>query len=248
MEARLVENDLRCRVRLPGFEGPLDLLLYLIRKEEIDIYDIPISRITKQYMTYLDMMVSLNLEVAGEYLYIASVLLNIKSRMLLPRSEQDHGELDDPRKQLTQLLVEYQRFRETGEFLREKFHRERLNFPLSGKILPASQTNVVAIPIDFMELIHTAWQILKMHNRTIQIPQKEKFNIAERMNFIEEKLSQRTRVCFIELFEKKHITSLLLIATFLALLELIHMRKVSVRQHSPFGNIWIYKSRIKEQA
>ncbi|HYO78266.1 MAG TPA: segregation/condensation protein A, partial [Thermoanaerobaculia bacterium] len=107
------------KVTLPSFHGPLDLLLHLLKKHEIDIYDIPIMLITEQYNAYLDAMTELDLDVAADYIYMASVLINIKSRMLLPRDESAADELDDPRKELVDRLVEYQRFKAVAESFAE---------------------------------------------------------------------------------------------------------------------------------
>ncbi|HHI02939.1 MAG TPA: segregation/condensation protein A, partial [candidate division Zixibacteria bacterium] len=118
-------------VNLDIFQGPLDLLHYLISKDEIDIYDIPIARVTEQYMHYIEMMKVLNLELAGEYILMAATLIKIKSRMLLPRDEENEEE-PDPREELVAALLEYRKFREAGEILREKRALENRFFVPSG--------------------------------------------------------------------------------------------------------------------
>ncbi len=235
--------NMRCKITLPNFEGPLDLLLYLIRKDELDIYDIPISYVTKQYISYLDFMSELNLEIAGEYLYIASVLVNIKARMLLPKPSTEDKQFEDPREELTELLVEYQQFRNAGEFLRIKFDREKIRYKLLNPIVPGYESNIVSVPIDFVELMRTAWDVLKKHSRTIKIPQREEIDIAERMDFIGRRLASKERLTFIELFEKSSVSGVMFIGTFFALLELIRQRRIYVRQRNPFGNIWIYQTK-----
>ncbi len=236
--------DMRCRVKLENFEGPLDLLLYLIRKDEIDIYDIPIAYVTKQYIAYLDLMRELDLEVAGEYLYIASVLLNIKSRMLLPRPADAACEaVEDPREELTALLLEYQQFRNLGEYLRLRYDKEKLRYPLSRAGLPPSSCSVVSMPFDFFELMRVGWELLKRAGRTVEPPPREEVDIAERMEFIQRRLEALGRMNFLELFEREKVSSLLFVGTFFALLELVRQRQVLVRQRKPFGNIWVYRRR-----
>lgn len=236
-------TDIRCKIVLPSFEGPLDLLLYLIRKEEIDIYDIPVAYVTKQYMSYLNLMNELDLEIAGEYLYIASVLVNIKARMLLPKPCADSGRVEDPREELTELLVEYQQFRNAGEYLRLRYNNEMLHFPTSCVAPTGGGATIISVPIDFVELMKSAWKLLKNYNRTIQIPPREEINIAERMDFIRRKLEVKQRITFLELFEKSRVSGVMFIGTFFALLELIRLKRVSVRQRNPFGNIWIYRAK-----
>ncbi len=115
------------RVDLAVFHGPLDLLLYLIRKEEVDIYDIPIAKITRQYLKYIELMTTLNLEMAGEFILMAATLIRIKTRMLLPRGESDADE-PDPREELIWALIEYKKYKEAGEILREKALLEERNY------------------------------------------------------------------------------------------------------------------------
>ena len=236
------EQNIRCMITLPEFEGPLDLLLYLIRKEELDIYDIPISYVTRQYIKYLDLMRELDLEIAGEYLYIASVLINIKSRMLLPKPEKDSEYDIDPREELTGLLIEYKQFKNAGEYLRIKLKKEQLHYPMSNSIIPQSNPVTISIPIDIIELMRSAWDMLKSYNRVIEIPPRDEVDIVERMNFIRHRLEAKERINFIELFDRQPINGLTFVGTFFALLELIRKRNIRVRQRNPFGNIWIYRA------
>jgi len=237
--------DIRCKIKLENFEGPLDLLLYLIQKEEIEIYDIPIAYVTKQYIIYLDLMQELNLEIAGEYLYMASVLLNIKSRMLLPKKTRDDGTIEDPREELTAVLIEYKQFKNAGEYLRIKFNDEQNHISLGKIISPTSPAMLITVPLDFFDLIKTAWDVLKKHDRVFELLPEEKINIQERIEYIKQKVSQKTHLKFIELFEQEKISGLFFVGTFFALLELMRQRLISVRQRKPFGNIWIYKREIQ---
>jgi len=236
-------EDIRYRVKLEGFEGPLDLLLYLIQKDEIDIYDIPISYITKQYMEYLNFMEELNLEIAGEYLYIASVLVNIKARMLLPRPVREDGAVEDPREELTAALIEYRQFKNAGEYLRLKLKEESLFTPRGRVILPRSVPTVITVPLDLFDLMKTAWELLKRHNRITTLAERRKIDIAERMEFVRNRVAQKSRLSFLELFDEEKISGLFFVGTFFAVLELMRQKFLLIRQRKPFGNIWIYRRR-----
>src|SRR5512139_152575 len=136
MEQTLTNSTTDYRVDLDVFNGPMDLLLFLIKKEEVDIYDIPIARITQQYLSYLDLMRNLNLEVAGEFILMAATLIHIKARLLLPRDENDPEE-EDPREELIMALLEYKKYKEAGDILRERALIEEQNFvppPLLGDV------------------------------------------------------------------------------------------------------------------
>ncbi len=234
-------DDIRCKVKVESFEGPLDLLLYLIQKDEIDIYDIPISYITKQYIEYLNFMKELDLEIAGEYLYIASVLVNIKARMLLPRPVKEDGLVEDPREELTAALIEYRQFKNAGEYLRLKLRSEILYTPRGRVILPKSVPEIITVPLDLFDLMRTAWEILKRHQRVAAAGRRTKIDIAERIEFVRQKVEQRQRLTLLELFEQPKITGLFFVGTFFAILELMRQKFLLIRQQKPFGNIWIYK-------
>ena len=236
-------SDIRCKIQLDNFDGPLDLLLYLIKKEELDIYDIPISFVTKQYISYLDLMQQLNLEIAGEYLYIASVLLNIKSRMLLPGVVKDDGSTIDPREELTAVLLEHRQFKNTGEFLRITLNKEKLHYPLGKPVLPSTIPTLITVPLDFFDLMRTAWEILKRSEKTIKLPPKDDVDVAEQIEFIKLKIQGKARLTFLELFDCSKVSAAYFVGTFFALLELMRRRTITVKQRTPFGNIWIYRKK-----
>jgi len=241
-------NEIRCRISLEHFEGPLDLLLYLIRKDELDIYDIPISYVTKQYISYLDLMQQFDLEIAGEYLYIASVLLNIKSRMLLPSNSKDTDAPEDPREELTAVLVEYRQFKNAGEFLRIRLDKEKLYCPAGKVIVPNSVPTEHAVPLDFIDLLRTAWEILKRQNRIEAIAKTEEFDIRARIEVVKKRLANRKRVTFLELFdEDEKVTGIIFVGTFFAILELMRQQYILVRQQQTFGQIWIFRRRAEKK-
>jgi len=241
------QQELPLNVKLEAFEGPLDLLLHLIKKNEIDIYDIPITVITQQYLQYLEMMKSLNLDVVGEFLLMAATLLHIKSKMLLPPSEeeqadQDQEEKEDPRAELVRRLLEYQRFKEAaldlsrGSLLdREVFTRRFFE----EKILEGAE-DALAGEATLFDLLEAIKKVLEgVSPEEFQEISLEHMNIKEKIHQIMERLWEQENVTFNELFTmatpRKEI-----IVTFLALLELLRLRMIKIYQAEPFGVIRIF--------
>jgi len=233
-------------VRLPLFEGPLDLLLYLINRQQIDIYNIPIARITAQYLDYLAMLEQFNLEVAGEFLVMAATLLEIKSRMLLPRAataadEEEEG--PDPRAELVERLLEYRRFKEVAEALGRSAEQRALMFSrvFGGEVDAGFVVEGAVTPLDlwsaFQEALSRAKEtpVAELQRPRVTVPMK----IAQ--------VSMRLRaagaegVAFFALFAED-VTKLEVIITFLALLELIRAGRARAVQRQGFGEIWVYPS------
>jgi len=231
-------------VKLPAFEGPLDLLLHLIRKHEINIYDIPVSLITGQYLEYLDLMKSLNLGIAGEFLVMAATLIHIKSRMLLPLSETDGmEEEEDPRADLVMRLLEYQRFKDaaTGLESREQVWREvYYRSPSIGEGEPPDEINLVDLSLfDLLEALRGVMQRAP-EKRGLEIVVDE-LSVQDRMSLVLDRLESEESVTFQSLFEQD-TTRLEMVVTFLALLELIRLKRVHVMQSELFGVIRVWKT------
>lgn len=232
-------------IKLDVFEGPLDLLLYLIRKNEIDIYNIPISLITEQYLEYLELMRSLNLDLAGEYLLLASTLLHIKSRMLLPLSEGegDEEEGEDPRAELVRQLVEYQAFKEAALRLDERPLLERDVFNRGGVEGEAPAEPVSAggtIEVDIFELVAAFRRIVAGMAATEELAiDTEKISLTDRINEIMERLATEGQLTFEELLGERRERRRI-VYTFLAILELMKLRMVRAFQTGPFGTIRLF--------
>lgn len=232
-------------IKLDIFEGPLDLLLYLIRKNEIDIYNIPIALITEQYLAYLDMMRSLNLDLAGEYLVLASTLIHIKSRLLLPPAEgEDEGEEgEDPRSELVQQLLEYQAFKEAALDLSNRTLLDRDVFARGAVIEEpslAEEEEVAMIEVGVFELVDAFRRIVASLDHPEELAfDSEKMSLTDVINEIMERLSQEKQLTFSELLgervERKRI-----VYTFLAILELMKLRMVRAFQAGPFGVIRLF--------
>lgn len=227
--------------KLDVFEGPLDLLLYLIRKNEIDIYDIPISLITEQYMEYVEAMKSLNLDMAGEYLLLAATLLHIKSRMLLPAHEDDEPEEEDPRSELVKQLLEYQAFKEAALNLGAMRMLNRDVFTRAA--VPDEELGDIERPIreiGIFELVEVFQRILADAGEDYRIEvDMEKISLSQRINEIMDELSRKKVLTFEELLgvarSRKGI-----VYTFLALLELMKLRLAKAFQTDPNGPIRVY--------
>ncbi len=225
-------------VFLEAFEGPLDLLLYLIRKQNIDILDIPVAEITKQYMGYVELMKSVRLELAAEYLVMAAMLAEIKSRMLLPRSAETEEEEDDPRAELIRRLQEYERFKAAAENIDElpRVGRDltvpRLDAPeaRARKLLP--DVSLEEVLLSMAEVLRRA-DMFESHQVT-----REALSTRERMSEVLERLKGGAFVPFVELFAAEE-GRLGVVVTFMAVLELIKESLVELVQNEPFAAIHV---------
>jgi segregation and condensation protein A len=240
-----MESDYK--VKLEVFEGPLDLLLYLIKKEEVDIYDIPIERITNQYMEYLSLMKLLNLEVAGEFLVMAATLMYIKSRMLLPADQQvvdgEVEEGEDPRWELIRQLVEYKKFKDAALQLGRREEEQANIFvrqnPDAGIEIDA---DIPMADVSIFDLINAFNEVLKKANAKEDFREiyEEKFTVSDKIEEILYSLRDRTELVFRELFERASSRAEVVV-TFLAMLELIRLKRLRVQQLEAFGEIHVVK-------
>src|SRR5262245_47948043 len=238
-------------VRLINFEGPLDLLLHLIKKNEVNVYDIPISLITQQYLEYLELMQELNLDVVGEFLVMAATLIHIKSRMLLPRpdpTQEDPGE--DPREALVRRLLEHQRFKAAAELLHEKeIQRSAMWHRPDGRVADVvGEPPEPEIEVDLFSLMAAFRQVLERQRaRPRVLLPPEQIPIETRIEQLVARLSETEACGFEELFADVQ-TRGGMIVTFLALLEMIRLKMVRVFQQGNFGPIRVYKRARPEGA
>jgi segregation and condensation protein A len=232
------------QVKLDVFEGPLDLLLHLIRKNEVDIYNIPIALVTEQYLSTLDLMKTLNLDVAGEFLLMAATLAHIKSRMLLPPSEDEEEEEDDPRADLVRQLLEYQRFKEAAESLEARPQLYRDTF-LRGadlsdvEVAPEEEPLVEVSVFELMEAFQRVWERApsdSVHEITV-----DKITLGDKIHDVLERLEGAEQVTFEDLLTPE-TTRRGLVLVFLALLELARLRIVRIYQVLRYGSIRIQKA------
>jgi segregation and condensation protein A len=233
------------KVKLDIFEGPLDLLLFLIRKNEIDIYDIPIVTIAQQYVEYLELMKALNLEIAGEFLVMAATLIHIKSRALLPQHEDDMGaeEGPDPLEELRRQLIEYQKYKDAALVLREKDILEKDVFTRSyfEDLALKGEEGLEIEDLSLFDLLSAIKNILKKggHKDALMEVTAEQISVKDKIIWLMEMLKENNNVTFESLFVS--LTSKMeIVSTFLALLELIKLQAVRVLQRTPFSTIFIY--------
>ena len=233
------------KVKLENFTGPLDLLLYFIRRDEIDVYDIPLARITAEYMETLDMMQTLNLNVAGEFILMAATLMRIKVKMLLPKPQLgDEDEVEDPRAELVQQLLEYQRFKKMAYDL-DKLAMERGQYHPRGFEMnsPDMEENAASYLKDV-----TLYEIARlfknaMDNMPVIQPyelHREQVHLGDQKTLISRSFDIDGRLRFSALI-KKLKTKLEVVVTFLAVLELIRMRQIIVIQNDLFGEMEIQR-------
>lgn len=229
------------KLKLSNFEGPLDLLLHLIKLNEVDIYDIPISTITDQYIEYLEMMKELDLEIASEFLVMAATLMEIKSRMLLPTQPSEEEEEEDPRFELIEQILEYKKYKELAGNLGGKAEVESQFYQRNFKEEVDIETGEPLIEVTLFELLQAFKHVLEYASeepfREITL---EEVSIEEKMNEIRARLKDKTNLLLDEVFEGAVKTKIALISTFLALLELIRLKEVVARQTKLFGEIRIF--------
>lgn len=244
------EREPAYRVALPAFEGPLDLLLHLIQKHELDILDIPISFVTEKYVEYIMLMQELNIDIASEYLVMAATLAHIKSRSLLPPSpddaDQEAQEEEDPRAELVRRLLEYQKYKLAAEQLGERSVLGRDLFP-RGAEEAADEGPAPLAPVPLFKLLDAFQAALTRVSREKDHEiQFERFSITERIHQLSDVLRTRPNVTFDDLFESAR-SKVEIIVTFLALLEMTRLRMTNIRQEGPYQQIYIELS-VQEDA
>lgn len=231
-------------IKIPVFEGPLDLLLHLIRENKIDIYDIPIAVITRQYLEYIQIMKELNLDIAGEFLVMAATLIHIKSRVLLPPDEEvSPEELEDPRRELVQRLLEYQAFKEAAASLREK-ENEWIRIFQREPSPEEDDEGIYLSDVNLFDLLDAFKKILETAPPEIRTITKETLTVKDKMHLIIDTLEGQEAVRFEDLF-KDGLTRRQVIVTFIALLELIRLGLIRGYQEREYGNIWIIKQNVE---
>jgi segregation and condensation protein A len=233
------------KVQLEVFEGPLDLLLYLVKKEEVDIYEVNLTKIAAQFIEYVEVMRELDLEIAGEFLVMASTLMYIKSRELLPVDQQaqveEEEEGDDPRWELIRQLVEYKKFKDAAVQLQEREAIQENLFPrVPGKIKIESDEPAAKPEVSLFDLINAVTAILKRFSQREQARDvfEDKWTVSEKIDILLRTLKERSRLRFSELFAES-TSRTEVVVTFLALLELIRLKQLLVTQPEAFSEIEI---------
>ncbi|OGW92883.1 MAG: hypothetical protein A3K16_05265 [Omnitrophica bacterium RIFCSPLOWO2_01_FULL_45_24] len=232
------------KVKLEVFEGPLDLLLYLIKKEELNITDIPIAKITDQYLEYLELMQLLDLDIAGEFLVMAATLMHIKSQMLLPPGQANQEEAEeDPRAELVRRLLEYKKFKEAASQLAQMESQQKRLFSRVGVLQPegAAISKETLVEASLFDLITAFTKVLKDIPKNVFLEVvKDEFTVSQKMHDILHMMVEKQSIFFLDLFKAaKYKTEMITI--FLALLELIRLKAVVIKQALLFGDIEVFR-------
>ncbi len=232
---------------LGDFDGPLDLLLFLIRKSEVNIYDIPIASITEQYLEYLNFATRVDLDTMTEFYLMAATLLYIKSKMLLPVELSLDDELEDPRRDLVEKLIEYQKFRKLSDLMAQKEGEAEwiLERTQSQRILPFSDEGIWD-QVSVWDLLQTFSSLLSSLSSERIIDLYEEVSVNEKITLIAELLEEREEFLFTELVKKRSILEI--VCAFWAVLELVKQRRVTVLQNRLFGDIRVRARRTDPAA
>ncbi len=232
------DSEHSVRLESLDFEGPLDLLVYLVQKNEVDIWDIPIALITQQFLEYVEHLTRSGLETAGEWMLMAATLLRIKSQMLLPRPELDDEEIEDPRRELVLRILEYQQFREVADHLRDYEASRRLVFPRGWREWDADEP---AAPRASLSDLLKAFAVLMQERARDSVHRLEPIavTIEDKVRFVRERLRSAGRTTFQELFVPDEPRAWWIV-TFVALLEMAREGEIRLRQGDLFGEIHVY--------
>lgn len=241
------QNDDQYRFKLSQFEGPLDLLLFLIKKSEINIYDIPIAQITEQYIEYIEIAEAINLDNITEFYVMAATLLFIKSRMLLPIEVDFEDELDDPRQELVERLIEYQKYKKISELMMEKESENEwvIERKKKQRVLPFDEHDDLWDQIDVWELLKTFSSLISNISSERIIDLYEEVSINEKISLVHEYLENREYCLFTDLIVKEN-SIMEIICAFLAILEMVKLKNIKIYQNRMFGDIRIYAHPLGE--
>ncbi|OQY27424.1 MAG: hypothetical protein B6244_10655 [Candidatus Cloacimonetes bacterium 4572_55] len=244
------KKNIGYEIKIDVFEGPMELLLFLIRKDRLDIYDIPIAYISDQFQQYIEKIKKLDLSIAGDFVDMASVLMRIKARMLLPSLQRENGVAEDPRDNLVRQLIEYQKMRGAAAHLSKQENMQQQVYGRSPSLLPEIPEILESSPIpeeiessdlSIFDLISSYLGIKERleYKEKPHIVQKKEITVEEKMDVILYQLGYRDRILFFDLLSDDD-DRLSMTVTFIALLELLRLRQITVRQSRIFGEIWIY--------
>ena len=231
-------------IKLSNFEGPMDLLLYFINRDRIDIYDIPIFKITKDYLDHINIMKEMDIDLGAEFIYMSTLLIQIKARMLLPKSVTDDGEeIEDPRAELVHRILEYKRFKNISESLEEQLSKHSKKHPKGSSMSYLPSNDILSILPKDVKLFDLA---IAFKNIIDNLPENneldvvvEKITLQEQMNFIRDIISEKNKFYISEIIVGN--SRIYIISLFLAVLELIRINEINFKQTENFSDIIIIK-------
>ena len=228
-------------IKLNNFEGPMDLLLYFINRDRIDIYDIPISQITNEYLAHINMMKMMDIDVGADFIYMSTLLLQIKAKMLLPKAMGEiDGDVEDPRVELVHRLLEYKRFKKASDELDLKYniHKKKFSKGMDMNYNPSQDISlIVPINVRIFDLAKTFKNILDAlpENNSLDLALEE-INIKDQMSYILDSMDSKKKILLTDLISKDS-SRIYVIGLFLAILELIRVKDIDFKQTSNFSNI-----------
>ncbi len=233
------------KIKLQDFEGPFDLLLFFVKRDELDVYDIPIARITKEFLEYIQIMQMLDLDVAGDFIVTASTLMQIKARMLLPRNENGEDEEEDPRADLVRRLLEYKRYKEMSFKLARLEARQtklynRTNFRYDEREIEDDEDEDILKNVTLFDLIASFKRAIdKMPRIKHHSIEKVPVTVEEQMNLIYDKLEKEGKLAFYRLIS--NMRRIEIVVTFIAILEMARSNRISFEQRTPYEDFVILK-------
>ena len=233
------------KIKLDHFEGPLDLLLFFIKRDELNIYDIPISKITKEFLEYVNLIKDLDLEIAGDFILMASTLMHIKVRLLLPREIDEKGEEIDPRADLIKALLEYKRFKEMAEeFSDYESEQRKISFRGNNEADPKespADLNILLKNVTIYDLAKAFKKIIDgIKTEVVHEIRKINISIDEQISFILNKLEENSELHFLSLVYEMH-EKIRIVITFIALLELVKAGKIGIKESNNFNDFVVLR-------
>ena len=228
------------QVKVDNFEGPMDLLLFFIQRDKLNIYDIPIAHITKEFLDHMKMMDMMNIDLGGEFVYMATLLMKIKAKMLLPVSDDDEEQIEDPRTSLVQRLLEYQQYKKVSEDLQEQYESHSVHYPRGQEMVYDKQNGQLHEPLHNITLFTLSSIFQELINRLPNVNpyelHEEPIHLDEQIAFLIEEIDAVKRLNFKNLIPILK-TRLRIVVTFMAILEMLRTNQVIVEQDVPFGEI-----------
>ena len=228
------------QVKVDNFEGPMDLLLFFIQRDKLNIYDIPIAHITKEFLDYMKMMDMMNIDLGGEFVYMATLLMKIKAKMLLPVSDDDDEQIEDPRTSLVQRLLEYQQYKKVSEDLQEQYESHSVHYPRGQEMEYDKQNGPLHEPLHNITLFTLSSIFQELINRLPDVNSyelhQEPIHLDEQIAFLIEEIDAVKRLNFKNLIPVLK-TRLRIVVTFMAILEMLRTNQIIVEQDGPFEEI-----------
>ena len=233
------------QVKVENFEGPMDLLLFFIQRDKLNIYDIPIAHITKEFLDYMKLMDMMNIDLGGEFVYMASLLMKIKAKMLLPVSDEDVEQIEDPRTPLVQRLLEYQQYKKVGEQLQEIYSDHAVHFPIGQEMTYDTNTEENVNPVKNVTLFTLSSIFQELINRLPDVNpyelHEDPIHLDEQIAFLIGEINSTKRLSFSILIPILK-TRLRIVVTFMAILEMLRTNQISIEQNEPFGELILMRA------